>query len=187
VRRERVVELLGPGGAGTRRGFGSGYLLDERLLLTAGHVAEAGEGGFEARPLGWERWVAARRIWRGKECDAALLELSEPVERVGRARLGRIAGSSPVRCGGVGFPGAQAREDEAQVVYDTEQIEGRIQPLGGAKRGQLAIHVESGAPKETVEGSSPWEGASGAAVFSGELLVGVLKSNTEKGSSILVQ
>jgi len=188
VLRERVVEVLGPGEDGTPRRFGSGYLLDARHLLTARHVAEGGEEGFEARPLGCERWIGARRIWRGEDCDAALLELSEPAERVGtRVRLGRIAGTAAVPCAGVGFPEAQAREDEEQVVYDTEQIEGRIQPLGSAKRGQLAIHVESGAPRKTAEGSSPWRGASGAAVFSGALLVGVLKSDTAKFETDRIQ
>src|SRR4051794_17667244 len=100
----RVVEIL----AAREGRRGSGYLVTDGLVLTAGHVVDdTPEDAFRVRALGTADWTSARRVWRGV-CDAALLELAEPGRVGSPARLGRIAGSAAVAISGVGFPDAQA-------------------------------------------------------------------------------
>ena len=73
---ERVMEVLGPPGG--RRG--SGYLISDRLVLTARHVVDdAPADRFRVRALGSADWLDARRVWRGDR-DAALLKLDAPVD-----------------------------------------------------------------------------------------------------------
>lgn len=163
---ERVVEVWAPAAAGGGT-FGSGYLVDGELVLTAGHVLDGTAGGAcEVRPLGASAWQPARLRWRGSSCDAALLELADGV-RVERARLGRLATTARAPCRAVGFPRAQAAGEQR----DTEAIAGTIEPLTALKSGLLTVHVEGGPPQA---GPSGWEGISGAAVWVGSLLVGVI-------------
>ena len=75
---------------------------------------------------------------------------------------------SPARA--LGFPLTQQRER----VRDTEGIEGEIDPLTTIKAGLLAVHIEGSVPLPGADGRSPWAGFSGAGLFAGPLLVGVV-------------
>ena len=168
----RVVEVVAPE-SGRR---GSGYLIDDRLVLTAGHVVDgAPDKVCRVRALDSEAWDAARVVWRGESCDAALVELTVATGQVrGRARLGRIAGRAPVAVDAIGFPDVQTYERAGATAYDTEQILGTVRPLSRFRRDRLVIDVTGSAPVKANDASSPWAGASGAAVLSHGLLVGVL-------------
>jgi hypothetical protein len=148
---------------------GSGYLVRDDLVLTAGHVTDAGTVGIQARRLGAEDWAEGKIVWRG-QVDAALIRLAEagsPTEP--EPTFGRVAGIAPVSCRALGFPDAQVSER----VRDTEHLVGEIDRGGGLKYGLLTVHVGHSVPLSEGE-RSPWQGMSGAALFSGELLVGVL-------------
>jgi TPR repeat protein len=167
----RVAEVWAPGG---KTSFGSGYLLTGDLVLTAGHVVDGMTGICEVRPLGVDNWCRAD-VTRLRECDAALLRIKgargrfeEPV------RLGRVATEERARCQAVGFPLAQAKVLERRDVRDTEEMKGEIAPLSGLKKGLLTIHIHDTVPVRDASGRSPWEGMSGAAVFSGGLLIGIV-------------
>lgn len=166
---ERVVEVFASGASGAGDSFGSGYLVSDRLVLTAGHVVDAARGPCEVRTLGTHEWVAATVVWRGSDCDAALLE-AEGLDVRAPARLGRLATGARAHCRSLGFPVAQARER----VRDTEEVAGHVVPLTARKSGLLTVHVEGSVPEQDASGHSPWEGFSGAALFCGSLLVGVL-------------
>jgi hypothetical protein len=172
-----VVEILPSSVDAGRGGRGSGYLLDDRLVLTAGHVVGGVDEMFGVRALGRSGWVDARAVWRGEDCDLGLLELvtPEPGSEV-RVALGRIAGAAAIDCVAVGFPDAQAREQSDVIVYEPEQLAAKIAPLTLAKSGLLALGVYSGVPRDIAVGSA-WQGASGAGVFCGDLLVGVLRTD----------
>jgi hypothetical protein len=164
-----VVEVFAATPGGREDSFGSGYLMSDGLVLTARHVVEGASGRCEVRPLGAAEWTRAEVVWQGEECDAALLgapeqKVDEPV------RLGRVGTAARVACRSLGFPLAQARGD----VRDTEEIVGEIVPLAARKSGLLTVHIEGSVPDADASGHSPWEGYSGAALFCGSLLVGVL-------------
>ena len=163
------MEVFAAAPGGREDNFGSGYLVSDGLVLTARHVVEGRSERCEVRPLGTSEWLPAEVVWQGGDCDAALL--AAPGPKAGeRARLGRVATGARAPCRSLGFPLAQARER----VRDTEEIVGEVVPLAGRKSGLLTVHVEGSVPEADGSGHSPWEGYSGAALFSGSLLVGVL-------------
>jgi tetratricopeptide (TPR) repeat protein len=76
----------------------------------------------------------------------------------------------PVAVSAVGFPWAQERPDRGR---DSEQLFGFIAPATTVKAGLCAVTVKSSAPADRM-GGSPWAGMSGAALFAGPFLVGVV-------------
>jgi AAA ATPase domain/Trypsin-like peptidase domain len=178
VERDRVAEVHVPAQGGRPGGFGSGYLLTNALALTAGHVVGAPGSRGRVRELGAQDWRKARVAWRGDAIDAAVLELDDPVaEPPSRTlpSLGALATDVGMPCRAVGFPAAQQRQGQIRVVRDVEEVTGEIAPLSALKKGLLTIHVGRSAPLPGQAGTSPWAGMSGAAVFCGHLLVGVVR------------
>jgi len=82
---------------GAKTSFGSGRLIAPNLVLTAKHVVEAEDKGWEVRLLrDWDqqnqRWlgdpIPAEVVWRGKErLDLALLKLKGREARHPHVRL----------------------------------------------------------------------------------------------------
>jgi Trypsin-like peptidase domain len=185
-----VVELYSPAaGAAAGGQVGSGYRVGPETVLTAGHVvaglpvhgpdAPVPVGGDEvgvclARPLGEPGWVPAVVIWRDEGADVAVLRLARTVPPLPAGspgpRWGRVDGTEPVAVSAVGFPWAQERPDR---VRDTEQLFGFVAPATTAKEAVLAVTVLT-APPTARAGGSAWAGMSGAALFAGPFLVGVL-------------
>ncbi|WP_345636772.1 tetratricopeptide repeat protein [Rugosimonospora acidiphila] len=160
---------------------GSGVWLSDRLVVTAAHVVTDPDTPVSAIQLGpGSEAVRGRVVWSGREIgvDVALVEVADsgsaPVSRRHGVRWGRLVGTAPaVPCTGWGFPEVVASPD----MRDVEQMSGRINPGRLAKAGLLSIGVD--APPERVKaqvtgGGSPWAGMSGAGVWCGELLVGVV-------------
>jgi hypothetical protein len=168
---ERVVEVFAPA-ANDGGSYGSGYFVTRSLVLTVGHVVGV-SADCEVRHLGAEEWTPARVVWRGVGCDAALLRASKEVGSWESVRFGRLASYQRAPCEGVGFPWAQAEPKTG--VRDTEQIRGEIPPLTGIKGRLLNVDLAGqSVPLPLESGHSPWEGMSGAALFCGPLLVGIV-------------
>jgi hypothetical protein len=179
VQRDRVCEVY----AG--RLWGSGYLVAGPLVLTAAHVAgevgatvklrllHAGAGLLDGEVI-WSRQTEA--------LDVALVAITDPARpTLGHptVRWGRLVGSrAGVVCEAAGFPDAKVvRGPDGQIVMrDVEHLSGEISPLTGAKARQLDVSMRSAAPEPTPSSEpSPWGGMSGAALFCGPLLAGVIR------------
>lgn len=192
--RVRVVQIwsssaTGSGASsGMREAHGSGYRVGPELVLTAAHVladhaavtpAEApletpGGAMVQVALLDSRQWVPAAVLWRDEDHDVAVLRaagLPDLPPGSPAPRWGRVNGGDPVVCTAVGFPWATSGPGGRR---DTEQLHGFITPLAGAISRAQVITVVSSAPRERFEGRSPWAGMSGAAVFSGRYLVGVV-------------
>ena len=185
--RHRVMEVFARPVNGPGR-VGSGYRVNETAVLTAGHVVTglpvrspaqvtAGDGGVgrcELRALGERAWVSGSVLWRGESADVALIGLAGDVPPLPPGspvpRWGRVDGMEPIAVSAVGFPWAQERPDR---VRDSEQLFGFIAPATTVKAGLCAVTVLTAAPAGRA-GSSPWAGMSGAALFAGPFLVGVV-------------
>ncbi|MGW1767825.1 trypsin-like peptidase domain-containing protein [Streptomyces sp. NPDC002073] len=191
--RRVQVRLHRTGGGST--GFGSGYLIAPRLVLTAGHVV-AGPGTVSVclPGRGPERFPAVVRWYRrDARTDTALLEVSEergwlPPESLAglRARTpqrwGAMIGPRPLPVTTLGFPRVR-REAEAGGPQD-EQVEVTLRPGAGSLAGRYEL-VGADAP---VPGQLPlpaggtlWSGMSGAAVLAGDLLCGVVRRDRQAG------
>ncbi|MCI3932041.1 tetratricopeptide repeat protein [Streptomyces sp. AN091965] len=174
----RVVELWNPD-AGLS---GTGYLVADRLVLTALHTVR-GAGEVEVRLLGGDAWARAEVLWPVEEAgapDAALVRLvggcwappgGEPV------RWGRVDGAAPptegrLSCLAVGFPRSEVRDG----VRDTKEVRGHVETLTGLKaNGVITVYVDGVAAPSRGEGR--WAGASGAALFAQGRLIGVLATD----------
>jgi len=154
IERSRVLEVHAKGGA--RGTVGAGYLIDDRLVLTAG----VGRAPAEVRPAGTATWLAATPVW-SSPAGAVILELDDPEMLMMppvRPRWGRISGGRPVAVTAVGFPPATAPTRWAR---DPEQFFGHLVPAESA-------------PMTVTAARPAGDGMTGAALFAGAELVGVL-------------
>jgi tetratricopeptide (TPR) repeat protein len=170
IERSRVTEVYAAGPTGSR--VGSGYVVNDGLVLTARHVVNP-SSSVEVRPLGQTEWMKAAVTWSDEAAEVALLRV-ESGGAGGDAgtplRWGMIAGHHPVAVTAVGFPWAQVRPDATR---DTEQLFGHVAPLTGLKADRYSVSVTTSAP-DRAGGGSGWAGMSGAALFAGPHLVGVV-------------
>jgi len=149
VERARVLEIDSGGGVQ------SGYLVDDRLVLTVA----AGRAAVRLRPAGSATWLAASPVW-SSAAGVALLELHDPAALMmppGRPRWGRITGRRPVAVAAMGFTPATAPTRWAR---DAEHFLGHVVPSESASMA--------------VTGGPAGAGMTGAALFAGAELVGVL-------------
>jgi len=173
----RIAELHAGAPGGLR---GSGYLLGPGLALTARHVVEGLEttqlrlleADEDGLPGAIGPWQQARVVWTGKGLDLALLAPSvdaPPFKASGRRmQIGRIDGRAPVRVDAMGFPRAML----APTHSDTLHLEAHVNAWSGLRSDALLLDVGSTRPAEP-EG---WKGMSGAAVFAGDCLIGVIEA-----------
>jgi hypothetical protein len=173
-----VFAPVGATGLGRK---GSGYLIADGLVLTARHVVEGATDPCEIRPLDTSDWTSATTIWPAGSADVALLALpsrdATPAE-LPCASLGRFDTTARAPCEAAGFPRAQLGLRDGSPVRRIERISGEVDPLTGREPGReqelLTVHVGGSTPLPDADATSPWEGMSGAALFSAGLLIGVI-------------
>jgi hypothetical protein len=174
---QRVLELHDGIGDGLH---GSGYLLGPRLALTARHVVEGLqvselrllEADEDGLPGGIGAWQKARVVWRGHgDLDLALLAPADAKTSFRELRrntqLARLDGREPVPVDALGFPRAMLEPSHS----DTLHIEARINAWSGVRGEALLLNVITTRPAS----GEGWKGMSGAAVFGGDRLVGVIQ------------
>ncbi|WP_370771036.1 hypothetical protein, partial [Actinomadura roseirufa] len=181
----RVVEVAGRAGTGPWE-IGSGYRVGGPLVLMAGHGLPAGLTEVKVRPQDTREWRDATVAWRGTgELDAALVAVSgDEWPDAGPESFGRITGGSRhVSCTAVGFPAALAAVLGARESF---QLEGRIRPGSGRRRREHHITVADhpGEIGRRPAGRTRWSGYSGAAVFCGDRLTGLVVADLDEAAGL---
>ncbi|MET9965723.1 trypsin-like peptidase domain-containing protein [Streptomyces sp. NPDC006356] len=178
---EIIVSLPEPEGRGRR---GSGYLVAPGRVLTAAHVVEGAVGvrvRFEAgRPGEWA--VGATVAWKHDGIDVAVLALPEsalPERAVIGFRpvsLGEVSDHDAVlSCTAMGFPRFKLRADAAGRNFrDAEHMDAKCAVLANRREGTLDLRITAPPAEDPDPEPDAWEGMSGAAVFSGGYLIGVV-------------
>ncbi|MEV4976783.1 NACHT domain-containing protein [Streptomyces scopuliridis] len=188
VRRVVQVVITRRGGEEWR---GSGYRVSGDAVLTAAHVVRdavsvtlrfLNEDGVVTELSG-----QPEPLWEDSDVDVAVLKISNDAGSSGLyaaevppVRFGLI--TQPVDCEALGFPKFKLRPDNASSEFnrialyrDSHHAQGRTTPWADLRTGTLEISV--GAPGLDPGGGSPWEGMSGAAVWSGGFLIGVVSAH----------
>ena len=177
---ERVAEVLvTPAGRGPKR-RGSGYRVSTTSVLTASHVV-AGAARVRVR-FNADRpgeWVAEGTVaWADADVDAAVVELPprDRDEAVGPAGFGRVAErDAVVTVSAMGFPRFKLRHDrDGSAVYrDSAHAVGTVAVLANRRQGTLEVTVTP-PERDSDPARSPWEGMSGAALWSGGRIIGLV-------------
>ncbi|MFI9172908.1 NACHT domain-containing protein [Streptomyces lincolnensis] len=169
---DRVVVVLGAG-------QGTGVLLDRRTVMTARHVIEGVDAVEVIHPAA-DAPVTCTVLWADRESDVALLQATDDVisaERaapLGSLRVGTVATWSPLaHCQIVGFPQIQ-RYGERGEDLEYDQYRAAVLPMAGRMRNVLVCELDRPAADERGGGTSPFLGLSGAPVFAGAVLLGVV-------------
>ncbi|MBV2156478.1 tetratricopeptide repeat protein [Kitasatospora sp. SUK 42] len=172
--------MTGAGGAG------SGYAVGGRLVLSSAHVTGPAGTRVEVFHPGGPSAVGATVVWAGtpkERDDAALLLVDDspdwhpPTTPVGWGLL--VTNRPGTACETWGMP------DEAQRPgRDTEasHLGGQVNPGSGFVNYQYVMDLAQPPPQEAAAGTSPWGGLSGAAVFSGRLLIGVVAADRSRSA-----
>ncbi|MEV6005414.1 tetratricopeptide repeat-containing serine protease family protein [Streptomyces sp. NPDC051976] len=175
VHPARVVAVEGAVGPG------SGYVVAPRLVLTSAHVVPERGGRVSLfRPGLADRWQGAV-VWRGApggRDDAALVRIDTPTwaPPPGAAvRWGRLVTHRPgTACEAWGVPELVQRPGRAT---DTLQPSGTLNPGDRHVGNRYVMNIAEHPPEPGPHGVSPWGGMSGAALFCGDLLAGVIASD----------
>ncbi|MEW2625412.1 trypsin-like peptidase domain-containing protein [Streptomyces sp. NPDC048106] len=177
----RVAEVLV---AGTPARRGSGYRVGDGCVLTAAHVvaeATSVRVRFDAdRPGEWS--APARVVLSSVAADVALLELERvPADRTGvePPRYAVVPDADVVLSfSAMGFPRFKLREDEdAPGRYrDSCHVTGTVSVLSNLREGTLELALAA-PPADPEPHRSPWEGMSGAAVWCGGAVIGMVSAH----------
>lgn len=186
----RVAEVLveRPGSEPGRRG--SGYRVGDRCVLTAAHVVAGPVASVRVRfdadlPGEWSAGV--RVVLLAEAADIALLEITSapPGPAVEQPRYAVVPDADVVLpVSAMGFPRFKLRDDSMRHLddgapsqyRDSCHVSGTVSVLSNRREGTLELAVF--APHADPEPErSPWEGMSGAVVWSGGAVIGVVSSH----------
>ncbi|MBT2420117.1 NACHT domain-containing protein [Streptomyces sp. ISL-22] len=158
---------------------GSGVLLDRRMVLTAWHVV-ADSNVVEVIHPSSGKPVSCHLGWADKAHDMAVLIAATDVisaecaAPLGRIRIGKVGTGTPLPyCQIVGFPQIQ-RYGERGEDLEYDQYSVRVLPMAGRMKGALTCELDRSTVDERGSRTSPLRGLSGAPVFAGPVLLGVV-------------
>ncbi|MDF5752797.1 NB-ARC domain-containing protein [Spongiactinospora sp. TRM90649] len=180
----RVAEILVARDGAVPGRRGSGYRVTSGVVLTAAHVVRGVATvrvRFDADRQG--EWTADGVVaWTDPRADVALITLETDREPVRPVRFARVPERDDELPGSaVGFPRFKLRADRGRLLDDGSpsqyrdscHVRGRIPLLSNLREGTLELLVPP--PAHDVEpGRSPWEGMSGALVWSQGRALGIV-------------
>ncbi|MFI1845100.1 trypsin-like peptidase domain-containing protein [Streptomyces microflavus] len=171
------LALIRSGTQEERRGVGSGYLVAPQLVLTARHVLQdhATEAFWPVITVrvghpkfGITAQVPAQLLWTHPDgLDVALLRIDCEVDLPGSVNWGRPVGRAPLPYEGIGYPWASLGEGR-----EPEHLRGVLPVLSGGMDRYVLDQEPAPAPR--TGDRKAWGGTSGAGVFCGGHLVGVV-------------
>jgi len=181
----RVAEVIIGGEAGEPSRRASGYRVTAGAVITAAHAI--GESSsvrvrFDAdRP---SEWVTVGTVaWLDKGIDLAVLAIEERSgEQIEPALFGRATEKDAVlSCSAVGFPRFKLRDDPGRdsQFRDSFHATGSIALLSNRREGTFEVTVAP--PEQDPDPKvSPWQGMSGAALWSEGLIIGMEAAHHRK-------
>jgi len=167
--------------------FGTGYFVTSRLVLTASHAIpeDALEvwARLESTGVRHRADIADGKVkpaWRDARIDAVLLRVSPGLAQVEPVAWMDALPESDVPWRTTGYPDAASETIDDHTRFTTAVLKGMLYSQGGGGQGprELELTVDAAAPKEG------WRGVSGAPVFVGEKLAGMIRQAVFEGSRL---
>lgn len=181
-RRLALVRCIFDAGDNTESNrLGTGYFVTSDLLLTASHVIpDQAIKKIELRlEKGANTWQTALNapVWRDVTLDAVLLRAFTPLEELPPVKWheGELDKDAPWNS--TAYPFAASQKKDGFVELKSLGLRGILSAQGGGGQGprDLDLSVEA-------EPEQSWAGISGAPVFVGDELIGIIKSELDKFS-----
>ncbi|WP_210593355.1 serine protease [Streptomyces sp. GESEQ-35] len=153
---------------------GSGVALNGQLVLTSAHVLGDTTTPEVALPRRTGR-TAAQVVWSDAEQDAALLHTADELPCSTHVRVGHLAAEQALPdCEIIGYPDIQRH---AGRFLATDQFTGQVLPAAAHPRSVLTFSFDRAPATESLtDRASPLAGLSGAPVFAGDVLLGIVTS-----------
>jgi len=156
--------------------WGTGYLVTSDLVLTAKHVVTTA-GSISLRFLLHPenrvvRGASRDLAWHSETLDAVLLRLDRPIDVPGLPRWRNSRPEKDENWESTGFPVASTDVIDRFTEFTAAGLNGQLNYLGGSGTLQPNLELQVNNPPV----SPGWKGISGAPVFVGEELVGIIKS-----------
>jgi hypothetical protein len=158
--------------------IGTGYIVGADLILTASHVIP--EGNVSELQVRTEHdaklhAVLPVPVWRDATLDAMLLRLASPLPKAPEISWVEADFEDDAQWHSSGYPVAAKIERDGQTEWKTVGLGGSLHAHGGGGQGlrELELTVEAPPPAEQ------WAGISGAPVFVGDRLAGLIKEVPE--------
>ncbi|MGW6755808.1 trypsin-like peptidase domain-containing protein [Streptomyces sp. NPDC055006] len=172
----RIAEIIVECRGGRRRG--SGYLIADGTVLTAAHVvADAIDLAVRCdadRPTQWS--AQATVAWSNAGIDLAVLTVATPAaQQWAPVAFGRITDDEAVVVDvhTAGFPLFKRRSRNGVPFRELHHAVGTVAALSNLRTGTLELTVAP-AGSDPDPAASPWSGMSGAAVWAGHRIIGVV-------------
>jgi hypothetical protein len=187
--QRRIVDITFP----TKGSYGSGYLITNRLVLTAKHVTGKSVLGDvctlslisssgdktpakdEMARIGAAEPIRAELVWQSDTEDVALLSVSTPVDGIqglhsATVGVGKVPRDLNVYdCAGIGFPDALPDGQRNQ----DRRVTGTLS--WSFRTNDFSIDATNSVPRKAQQ----WAGFSGTAIFCDSLLVAVVTGYDE--------
>ncbi|MEU5436766.1 trypsin-like peptidase domain-containing protein [Streptomyces sp. NPDC020719] len=175
----RIAEIIVESPEGRRRG--SGYRISTTTVLTAAHVvADATRTLVRCDADQPAEWSAPAMVtWADAGSDLAVLSVGAPAAApavTAPARFARIADDRHGVIGvhAAGFPlWKRRRRSDGAYFRELHQADGTVAALSNLRTGTLEMTVAP-AGTDPDPAASPWAGMSGAAVWAGSRIIGVV-------------
>jgi hypothetical protein len=154
--------------------LGTGYIVTADLVLTASHVVPEQElTSLEVRTELDGKWRAAELhpIWRDTALDAMLLRIHSPLADTPEIAWVETEFDDDAVWQSSGYPDAGKVDQNGKPAWKTVGLSGKLQAHGGGGQGAKELELTVDAPPPAEQ----WAGISGAPVFVGERLAGMIK------------
>lgn len=158
--------------------FGTGYFITSHLVLTASHAIPEDAAEVYARQestgVRHKAEIAEMRVkpaWRDARLDAVVLKVTPGLGQAEAIEWMEALPEGDVSWSSIAYPVAASETVEEHTRFTTAGLKGTMYSQGGAGQGQRELELTVDAPARK-EG---WHGISGAPVFVGEKLAGIIK------------